>query len=298
MPRVAQRTVFTPAATPLRALGDRFASAVLTLAALALLVMGRIDPAMMDRFRTQTADAVAPLLAAVQQPVAKIRNTVAVSQGLLSLAEENARLRDENANLKQWQSTALKLEAQGSVLREMLKLPSATPPILRTEPIIAEPGGVYVRSVLVAGGAHDGLGKGQAAMAGAGLVGRITEIGARSARVLLITDLNSRIPVILETTRTHAILAGDNTAQPYLMYLPKAATVNVGDRLVTAGHDGVFPTGLAVGRVVSIENGEIRVEPLADLDRLEYVELIDNVAQSALTPEGDPAESRIFFGTP
>jgi rod shape-determining protein MreC len=298
MPRVAQRTVFTPAATPLRALGDRFASVVLTLAAIALLAMGRIDPAMMDRIRTQTADAVAPLLAVIRQPVAKIRDTVAVSQGLFNLAEENARLRQENDNLKQWQAAALKLEAQSSVLREMLKLPPATPPILRSEPVIAEPGGVYVRSVLVAGGAHDGLGKGQAAMAGAGLVGRITEIGAWSARVLLITDLNSRIPVILETTRAHAILAGDNTAQPYLMYLPKATTVNVGDRLVTAGHDGVFPTGLAVGRVASVGNGEIRVEPLADLDRLEYVELIDNVAQSALTPEVAPAESRGFFGTP
>ncbi len=198
---------------------------------------------------------------------------------------------------KQWQATALKLEAQSSVLREMLKLPAA-PPILRTEPVIAQPGGLYVRSVLVAGGAHDGLGKGQAAMAGQGLVGRITEIGAWSARVLLITDLNSAYPVILETTRTHAILAGDNTSEPYLMYLPKAATVSVGDRLVTAGHDGVFPTGLAVGRVASVDNGEIRVEPIADLDRLEYVELVDNVAQSALTPEIAPAESRGFFGTP
>jgi rod shape-determining protein MreC len=298
MPRVAQRTAFTPAATPLRTLGDRFTSVVLMLAAVALLVMGRIDPAMMDRFRTQMADGIAPLLAVIQQPVAKIRSYAAVSQGLLNLAEDNARLREENANLKQWQATALKLEAQSSVLREMLKLPAAAPPILRTEPIIAEPGGIYVRSVLVAGGARDGLGKGQAAMAGAGLVGRITEIGAWSARVLLITDLNSRIPVILETTRTHAILAGDNTAEPYLMYLPKAATVNVGDRLVTAGHDGVFPTGLAVGRVASVENGEIRVEPIADLDRLEYVELIDNVAQSTLTPEIAPAESRGFFGTP
>ncbi len=67
---------------------------------------------------------------------------------------------------------------------------------------------------------------------------------------------------------------------------------------MTAGHDGVFPTGLAVGRVASVDNGEIRVEPLADLDRLEYVELVDNVAQSTLTPELAPAESRGFFGTP
>ena len=238
----------------------------------------------------------APILAVVQQPLATVRDSMAVTHGLLDLAHENERLREENARLKKWQATALELEAHDQVLRSLLNVPKTAPPILRTEPVIAEPGGLYVRSVLVGGGAHDGLAKGQAAMAGPGLVGRITEIGAWSARVLLITDLNSRIPVILEGTRTHAILAGDNTTHPYLMYLPKAATVSPGDRIVTAGHDGVFPTGLAVGRVSSIESGEIRVEPIADLDRLEYVELVDNVAQSALTPELAPAEGRGFFG--
>ena len=82
------------------------------------------------------------------------------------------------------------------------------------------------------------------------------------------------------------------------MYLPKAAAISPGDRLVTAGHDGVFPTGLPVGRVASIENGEIRVEPIADLDRLEYLEVVDSVAQSALTPEIAPAEGHGFFETP
>jgi rod shape-determining protein MreC len=296
---VAQRTAFSPsAAAPPRAFGDRFASVILTLAAIALIVMGRVDPTMVDRVQSETADFVAPILIVIQQPLATVRDTLGITQGLFDLAKENARLREDNDRLKKWQSTALALEAQSQVLRGMLNVPNTAPPILRTEPIIAEPGGLYVRSVLVGGGAHDGLGKGQAAMSGPGLVGRITEIGAWSARVLLITDLNSRIPVILEGTRTHAILAGDNSPLPYLMYLPKAATVSPGDRLVTAGHDGVFPTGLAVGRVSSIENGEIRVEPIADLDRLEYVELVDNVAQSALTPELAPAEGRGFFGTP
>lgn len=294
---MAQRTAFSPnSAVQPRAFGDRFASIILTLAALTLIVMGRIDPAMVDRARAETADFFAPILIVIQQPLATVRDSVAISKGLFDLAKENDRLREENARLKKWQSTALALEAQSQVLRGLLNVPNTAPPILRTEPVIAEPGGLYVRSVLVGGGAHDGLAKGQAAMAGPGLVGRITEIGAWSARVLLITDLNSRIPVILEGTRTHAILAGDNTTHPYLMYLPKAATVSPGDRIVTAGHDGVFPTGLAVGRVSSIENGEIRVEPIADLDRLEYIELVDNVAQSALTPELAPAEGRGFFG--
>ncbi len=296
---MAQRTTFSPSATiPPRAFGERFASVLLTLAAIALLVMGRVDPTMVDRARQDTADFVAPILTAVQRPLATVRDNLSITKGLFDLAKENARLREENNRLKKWQSTALSLEAQSQVLRGMLNLAPSAPPILRTEPVIGEPGGLYVRSVLVAGGAHDGLSKGQAAMAGPGLVGRITEIGAWSARVLLITDLNSRIPVIFEGTRTHAILAGDNSANPYLMYLPKAATVSPGDRLVTAGHDGVFPTGLPVGRVSAIENGEIRIEPIADLDRLEYVELVDSAAASALTPELGPVEGRGFFGTP
>lgn len=296
---MSQRTALTPSATlPLRVFGDRFASVILTMAAIALIVMGRVDPVLMERVRSQTVDSVTPLLAIVQQPLASVRGTFAKSRGLFDLAGENATLREENDRLKSWQGTALALEAQNRVLRGLLNLPASIPPIVRTEPIIAEPGGLYVRSVLIGGGAHDGLSKGQAAMAGPGLVGRITEIGAWSARVLLITDLNSRIPVILEGTRTHAILAGDNSRKPYLMYLPRAATVSPGDRLVTAGHDGVFPTGLPVGKVASVENGEVRVDPIADLDRLEYLQLVDSVAQSALTPEIAPVEGRGFFGTP
>ena len=296
---MAQRTAFTPTVTlPSRAFGERFSSVILSLAAVALLVTSRVDPTLAERVRTETADFVAPLLIVVQQPLASLQETVGKTRGILDLAAENARLRAENETLQRWQSTALALEAQNRVMRGLVNLGPAAPPILRTEPIIAEPGGLYVRSVLVGGGAHDGLGKGQAAMAGAGLAGRITEIGAWSARGLLITDLNSRIPVILEGTRTHAILAGDNSRNPYLMYLPKAAAISPGDRLVTAGHDGVFPTGLPVGRVASIENGEIRVEPIADLDRLEYLEVVDSVAQSALTPEIAPAEGHGFFETP
>jgi rod shape-determining protein MreC len=296
---VAQRSAFAPdPAIPWRQFGERFSSPLLALAAIALLVLGRVNAPLLEQARTRTGDAMAPLLVIVQQPLARIRAGVAAASELLDVAGENARLRQENDRLKTWQATALKLEAQNGVLRGMLKLGPAAPPILRTEPVIGQPGGVYVRSLLIAGGARDGLSRGEAAMVGPGLIGRITELGNWSARVLLITDLNSRIPVILEGTRAHAILAGDNTPQPYLLYLPKAAVVNVGDRLVTAGHDGVFPTGLAVGRVARVENGDIRVEPEADLGRVEYVQIVDGAAQSALTPEEAPADGRFSFGPP
>jgi rod shape-determining protein MreC len=286
---VKQREAFAARVTvQWRAAAQRLSSVLLVLVALSLIVLGRTDNVLVEGARARIADMAASVLSVVQRPLGTVRDAVGETRSLVDLASENTRLREENGRLKQWEATAYELEAQNQVLRGMVNLKPSAPPILRSEPVIAEPGGIYVRSVLLGGGAHDGLAKGQAAMVGTGLVGRITEIGAWSARVLLITDLNSRIPVVLEGSRTHAIVAGDNTAYPYLMYLPKAALVNVGDRVVTAGHDGMFPTGLAVGRVSSIENGKIRVQPIADLDRLEFVEIVDSAAASALTPEAAP----------
>ena len=280
-----------------RSVAQRFSSLLLVLLAISLIVIGRLDTPFVERARTRAADAVAPLLSVVQRPLGSFRDAMTATEDWFALKSENEVLREENARLKAWQSTALQLEAQNQVLRGMVNLGAATSPIVRTEPVIAQPGGIYVRSVLVSGGARDGLAEGQAAMVGQGLVGRITEVGAWSARILLITDLNSRIPILLEGTRTHAILAGDNSPQPYLLYLPRGSAVNIGDRIVTAGHDGIFPTGLAIGRVASISGGEVRIEPIADLDRLEYISLLESTA-SALTPENTPINASRPFAAP
>jgi len=96
----------------------------------------------------------------------------------------------------------------------------------------------------------------------------------QSARVLLITDLNSRIPVVSEKGRVRAILSGDNSAQPKLAFLPPNARLNLGDRIVTSGHGGVFPAGLPVGTISSVDDGVISVSPFAEFDLLEYVRII------------------------
>jgi rod shape-determining protein MreC len=140
--------------------------------------------------------------------------------------------------------------------------------------VIGDSGGVFVRSVLINGGMVDGIQKGDAVVNGDGLIGRVAESGRRSGRVLLLSDLNSRIPVVGEKSRVRAILAGDNSPLPRLDFLPPNPGLNVGDRIVTSGHGGVFPAGLPIGRITSIGDSDIRVEPFADFYRLEYVRII------------------------
>ena len=96
-----------------------------------------------------------------------------------------------------------------------------------------------------------------------------------SARVLLLTDLNSRVPVLVGSNRDRAVLVGDNSAQPDIVYLEDDATVLLGDYVVTSGHGGVFPPGLPVGVVSRVADGIIEVNPFVDWEHLEVVRLVD-----------------------
>ena len=110
---------------------------------------------------------------------------------------------------------------------------------------------------------------------GDGLVGRVAGVGNRATRVLLITDLNSRIPVLVEATRTRGILIGNNSNRPRLIHLPPGATVSPGDRIVTSGHGGAFPVGLPIGLIDAVNESGISVQPFVPRDRLEYVRILD-----------------------
>ena len=140
---------------------------------------------------------------------------------------------------------------------------------------VARAAGVSVATVSKVINGRDGVARGQAAVTGEGLVGRVAEIGERTARILLLTDLNSHVPVMLEASHERAMLDGDNSDQPRLVYLQSKSSAKVGDRIVTSGAGGVFAPGLPVGVVASVDGGLVRVEPYAELSRLEYVRIID-----------------------
>ena len=112
-------------------------------------------------------------------------------------------------------------------------------------------------------------------MVGEGLIGRVVDIGVRSSRVLLIDDLNSRIPVVVGPDRERAVLAGDNSLRPKLIYLAANAQVRQGARIMTSGQGGVFPPGIQIGAVSSIDANGIRVETFVTTSELEYVRIID-----------------------
>jgi len=262
-------------AAPIRSLAQRFAYVGLVFAAFGLMMLGKADAVLVERVRAGVTDAVAPILDAMSRPVATAADWVQHAESMVALYEENQRLRNENAMLLQWQAVGRKLEAENQQLREMLHFAPERPAVFVTGRVIADHGGAYAQSFLVNAGASSGVRPGQAVVTGVGLVGRTDVVGARSARVLLITDLNSRVPVVVEHTRVRAILAGDNSSRPRLIHLPPGVVVSPGDRIVTSGHGAALPEGLPVGVVSAVSDNGISVQPYVSYDRLEFVRIID-----------------------
>ena len=259
---------------PFKAWLNRFALLLLFLSAFTIILLGKAEIQAVEKVRSGVTDFIVPIMDGLSRPIATVSAVLNQTENLFSVYEENGRLREQNARLLEWQGAARALRAENSALRNVLKFVPERRTTFSTARVIGDSGRVFVRSVLINAGSASGIYRGNAVMSGEGLVGRVSEAGRRSARVLLITDLNSRIPVISEKGRIRAILSGDNSSTPKLGFFPPNARINVGDRFVTSGHGGVFPAGLPVGTVSSVEDSVMRVATFAKSDLLEYVRII------------------------
>lgn len=271
-------------ATPIKVLVQRFAFLALIAATFALMMLGKADVVVLERIRAVAADAVTPILDALSRPAATISQLAERAHEIAAVDAENARLRAENERLLNWQHVARELAAENTQLKSLLNMAAPPAQTFMTARVVADAGGAFVRSVLVNAGERDGIKKGEVAITGDGLVGRVITVGERSSRVLLLTDLNSRIPVELENSREQAVLAGDNTDLPQLVHLAERVPVTVGDRVVTSGRAGAFPPGLPVGVVTSVNDSDIRVQPYISWSRLEFVRVVDFGTNGILVP--------------
>ncbi len=276
---------------PLRATIQRTTPPLLILLAAAIILLGKADQSMFDSLRASLTDNAAPALNALSRPLDAAATAVDRVRGVVTMYQDNLRLERENERLLQWQQVALKLSADNRELRGLLKAAPENAMSYVTTRVIANSGGGYVRTVMVNAGSDQGLARGQAAITGDGLIGRLTEIGSRSARVLLITDLNSRIPVVIQRTNANAILAGDNSERPRLLYANDPDAIKIGDRILTSGEGGVFPPGLPVGTVAALGSGGARVEPFVELSQLGYVLVVDYGLSGGL-PQPAPVAAR------
>ena len=276
---------------PRRAAIQRVTFPLLVFLSATMVILGKADQVMFESLRVSVTDTVSPALDVLSRPLAALGHLMDRARDFVAVYQDNHRLAEENERLLNWQQAALKLASENARLRELLKLIPDPATTFITARVIANSGGAYVRSLMAYAGSENGVERGQAAVTGEGLVGRVSEVGSRAARVLLVTDLNSRVPVIVEGPQQRALLTGDNSERPCLRYLDARSEIKVGDRVVTSGQGGVFPPGLPVGVVASLDGEAPRVEPYVELSRVEYLRIVDYGLADGL-PKPVPIASR------
>ncbi len=253
----------------------RFAFPLFAGLAIGLMVLSRVENPSVAQLRAQAIDVLAPVIDVMSRPVGAVEDAAARVEHFLSVYEDNAALREENARLLHWQETARRLDAENREYQALLSTVVEARNAFVTARIIGMSSGAFVKTAILNAGRNDGVAVGQAVVSSDGMVGRIVEVGSRSSRVLLLTDLNSRAPVVVERNRAPAVLAGDNSNILSLLFAADGAAIQIGDRLVTSGEGGMLPPGLPIGAVTGQADGIWQVQPYVDPARVEHVRILD-----------------------
>jgi rod shape-determining protein MreC len=190
---------------------------------------------------------------------------------------ENERLKQRVVELEQERNRLLEAEATNRRLQQLLEFRAQLPAGGITASVISASASSWFRSCLLDKGSADGIRKGMAVLTPLGALGRVIELGSQTAKVLLIIDPNSGVDVVVQRTRARGIVSGSLENGPIMKYVKHGEDVQVGDRLITSGLDGVFPKGMMVATVTDVRKQtaglfqQISVLPAVTLDTTEQV---------------------------
>ncbi len=267
---------------------------LLMFVAAGLLALSRVEHPIVVNLQAAGRQAVQPALEALEDYVRPLRRGAANLARYFTVEAEFRRLERELATLQQLLERTSALAERNEELERLAKLVRSTTVDAVTVEIIAGARGLFSSSVEIGAGVDAGIRYGQPVFSGDGLYGRITAVANRSAKVLPINDVMSRIPVEVGELRRPAIAVGDNGRLLRLVYLDGGQTFNPGDAVVTSGASGEFPRGLRVGALV-VEVGELKVRPASKLVAGEFLTVLKyGLPTPAVSPEGD---GRSFGGT-
>lgn len=249
------------------------------------------EASVFKKARETVIDVSAPILGIFSGPISVVQDVIGSVADYFGVMEENKALREENEELRQWMEEAL-------ILRETVasyeQLQTYRPPP-DAQPInafvVGEANDVFTHSMIVNAGRRDGVGRGHAVVDDRGLVGHVVDAGAQSARVLLLTDIQSRVPVYVEGADVNGILAGRSRGRPVIDFVESSEPVSLikGQRVLTSGTGGSSPRGLQVGVIHSVDDTDVVVELDTNYARTRMVRII-NYSFPTLDPGEETSE--------
>ena len=227
--------------------------------------------------RSEFDQLAAPVMGVLSAPLRLVADASTDVRGYFFAVSENRRLRARLREMERWRDAAIALKNVNDRYEQLLKLRTEPPIPMLAARVIADARGPFSNARLADSGADQGVRNGQPVISEHGVVGRVIGVGPQVSRVLLLTDVDSRMPVLVDRSNARAILTGDGGPNPRLEYVRGNQALKDGDLLLTSGDGGVFPRGLPVGVAAKDVRGVWRARLYADRQALDYVRILTYV---------------------
>ena len=251
---------------------QRFSLFALIVFSIILLFIETIETKPLNYLRSVIKDTIYRGSVIVSSPFRGLKITAKVVQNHINLYSEYSQLKEENDRLKDEIYDPNFLIFENRQLRKLLDEQVASSVSLVSSRVMLDKRSPYLNSFIINGGSNKKIKNGMAVLEGKNFIGRIVDVNFFSSRVLLISDLNSKIPVVVEPAGYHAILSGTGTSKPILEFLPENHKVQSGNKVYTSGKEGIFSPGIPIGEV-SMDSEKILVSLFSDLSQITFVNI-------------------------
>ena len=239
---------------------QKFSLFALVILSVVLISIETIEAKPLNYFRSFIKDTIYRGSLIVSVPFKTIDDFTDYVSDHLNLYSNYSKLKKENDELENTQ------------LRQLIQEQVASSTDLVSARVMIDKQSPYLNSFIINTGSNKNLKNGMAVLDGNNFVGRIVDVNFFSSRVLLVSDLNSKIPVIVEPSGDHAILGGNGTNEPILEYLPENHNAQDGNKVYTSGKEGIFSPGIPIGEI-KIENNIITTSLFSDLSQITFINI-------------------------
>ena len=251
---------------------QRFSLFALTILSIVLIFLETLDFKPLNSIRSFVKDIVYRGALIATYPLKSFSSFYQFMENHINLYSNYKELITENKELKNNISKSDFLELENSQLRKLIDEQAVSSSDLVSARVMLDKQSPYLNSFVINIGSNKNIKNGMAVLDGKNFIGRTVDVNFFSSRVLLVSDLNSKIPVLSEPSGNHAILSGHGTSEPTLEYLSENHTIQDGDKVYTSGKGGIFTPGIAVGKV-KIDKKKIKVLLFSDLSQITFVNI-------------------------
>jgi rod shape-determining protein MreC len=250
-------------------------TALFVISCLILILTSKINHKITDAITMAVVEFSVPIARTVSMPLNAVVNIAINFQELVDAQNRNEILTKENEQLKSLYIKSLNIYQENKQLKEIFKYVGLRSTKFLVSRLIAHPYQTYSQNVFIDSGETQGVKEDDIVTGNNALIGRVAQVSAGKSRVLLTTDINSRIPVIVSGARTKGILAGNNSNVMEILYLEKIHHITIGDMVFTSGDGDSLPPGLLVGIVTKVDKGYAAVEMVENVKNLDVVGVVN-----------------------